>query len=400
MDGDQAAQARHPVHTRDEALTKRLVEWAQRKLGDMWLHEGFQAVRGDLPNSEDDFFLPLLMHHYQGATEPRGTIVSQFLASQPHLTPPEQELLKIHAAARLSVYCIAESVPGERMLLQDRLHGGEFWVQERTASHSPLQSHLLGRLVEVDGTYRLLGNSVHGLLPHSADHVVEWMRQRFPELTVDVVNGSEGSFALTRFWYDAVKSEARRPMPRIVNSAGEDTVLVRDRFTFSADRATVERALADLPGVELDASGAGSLLVGGVVHASFEWSSKGDLVVHTNSEARADTVQTMLADLALPGFRRARRQRSEVTELVPRGDDEHEEHDEPATVTSIRRHLDEHWLNDKVPALGNLTPRQAAETPEGRASLNRLLLEFEQADAGLPPARRTDVVWLREQLGL
>jgi hypothetical protein len=65
-----------------------------------------------------------------------------------------------------------------------------------------------------------------------------------------------------------------------------------------------------------------------------------------------------------------------------------------------RRHW-ETWLDDKVPALGNLTPRQAAKTPLGRERLEALLAEFAwRQDASPTNLIKMDVGWIRRQLGL
>jgi hypothetical protein len=46
--------------------------------------------------------------------------------------------------------------------------------------------------------------------------------------------------------------------------------------------------------------------------------------------------------------------------------------------------LEQRWCDESVPALGGLTPRQAAGDPTRREDLERLLSEFESADRNLP----------------
>ncbi len=60
------------------------------------------------------------------------------------------------------------------------------------------------------------------------------------------------------------------------------------------------------------------------------------------------------------------------------------------------QHWDD-WLDMRVPALGHLTPREAAETPAARERLTALLDHFEwQAEDGHP----IPVARLRRALGL
>jgi len=53
-----------------------------------------------------------------------------------------------------------------------------------------------------------------------------------------------------------------------------------------------------------------------------------------------------------------------------------------------------------VPALGNLTPREAAKTPPGRERLEALLAEFAWRANTMPSEQRPDITALRAALGL
>ena len=59
------------------------------------------------------------------------------------------------------------------------------------------------------------------------------------------------------------------------------------------------------------------------------------------------------------------------------------------------------WVDEAVPALGGVTPRQAAHDPTRRGDLERLLVQFEAMDAGGPAGFASfDVGRLRRLLGL
>lgn len=58
------------------------------------------------------------------------------------------------------------------------------------------------------------------------------------------------------------------------------------------------------------------------------------------------------------------------------------------------------WIDTKVPALGNRTPRQAAKTPRGRERLAALLADFARTAERSPSGVRPDVEALRRRLGL
>jgi len=85
------------------------------------------------------------------------------------------------------------------------------------------------------------------------------------------------------------------------------------------------------------------------------------------------------------------------------------ESEEPNSRPEIRElllnyyedHYFKKWPNEKVPALGGLTPLQAAKTEKGREKLNALLDYYDRLqDAATPPQVRIDFDRLRRMLGL
>jgi hypothetical protein len=60
----------------------------------------------------------------------------------------------------------------------------------------------------------------------------------------------------------------------------------------------------------------------------------------------------------------------------------------------------ESWLDTRVPALGNKTPRQAARTAPGRERLEALLAEFDRDAANGPSSMATHLAAIRAALAL
>ena len=54
-------------------------------------------------------------------------------------------------------------------------------------------------------------------------------------------------------------------------------------------------------------------------------------------------------------------------------------------IDEINERMIRQWLDESVPALGGLTPREAAKTAEGRRRLEALFDYFEQDWARRPP---------------
>jgi len=70
-------------------------------------------------------------------------------------------------------------------------------------------------------------------------------------------------------------------------------------------------------------------------------------------------------------------------------------------LKSMQEELHRRWLDEAIPALGGLTPREAAKRKgEPRKELELLLAEIEHAEARRPPDQRFDVSVLRHELGL
>jgi hypothetical protein len=67
---------------------------------------------------------------------------------------------------------------------------------------------------------------------------------------------------------------------------------------------------------------------------------------------------------------------------------------------SNRKHW-EAWFDDPIPALNDLTPREAAQTERGRDLLESLLCEYESREAHAPRnIFAPDIATLRRELGL
>jgi len=64
-------------------------------------------------------------------------------------------------------------------------------------------------------------------------------------------------------------------------------------------------------------------------------------------------------------------------------------------MAEVVAQFERRWLDEAIPALGGMTPRNAAADPVQRVALDRLLRSFETDDPAAMDARR-----LRRTLGL
>lgn len=74
--------------------------------------------------------------------------------------------------------------------------------------------------------------------------------------------------------------------------------------------------------------------------------------------------------------------------------------EEQAFVREFKERYYEAWMDQSIPALGGMTPRQAAGGPLGRGMLLQILKEVEHHETNLPEGERYDFSILRRKLGL
>jgi hypothetical protein len=107
------------------------------------------------------------------------------------------------------------------------------------------------------------------------------------------------------------------------------------------------------------------------------------------------SVQSMLSREPTPRQQAERkRQAQEHAELAAR----------PEVQQALREHLRSHyraWVDEKLPALGNRSPRKAVRDADGREAVEALIVQFERnAPSMTPPMDPGIVQELRETLGL
>ena len=121
------------------------------------------------------------------------------------------------------------------------------------------------------------------------------------------------------------------------------------------------------------------------------------LTVTTHSEARLDRVLSLLSDelagaTVVSEERRPLRpgEMPEPPPLLGRGPAGAggplglSPEEERAVVVHIQEQMERRWLDEPVPALGHLTPRQAAADPTRREQLERLLASYPEPEPGTP----------------
>jgi hypothetical protein len=131
------------------------------------------------------------------------------------------------------------------------------------------------------------------------------------------------------------------------------------------------------------------------------------LCVETNSTRRADQLRELLST-HLGGLVRHRiREEMGSAEMFLEEAMAHRDNadaaEDPEAIKLVREFREQHmtrWLDEGIPILGGLTPREAITMRRGQQEVDLLLRDFEHHEAKLPEDQRIDIKRLRVALGL
>jgi hypothetical protein len=323
-----------------------------------------------------------------------------------------------------SFHSVSSVVPGRSLDLEDVLTGETCQVLERTASQTVRAGGVLfARVLTMEGVSILLGMGSTLLPPGRRAELMPLRDQvagRGKRLTRDQVMALDDPL---RHWYlHAADQVHNPPLPKLRNTDGDPLALTTLTFELgcSADDAFAALRSLDvahddqdvLEDVERDGAGCLSAF-------SMTWNKRGNKVNRSwdNTTLGMITVRGSTLTAEVNSNRRAERLKKEVAKrlgrratfvrsVVQSTDAMFEEmrrrgprpsEPPPPELAAIEAELADlqwqGWLDEKIAALGNRTPRQAARTAAGREMLEALLKEFEwRGDA---PVGR-----LRAELGL
>jgi hypothetical protein len=412
----------------------------------------WDGVPEDYEHSEefDSFFVPWFVYEFvddpedpdRVANAPHDSLACTYLRRQGQgLSNIERKFLEAAATNPLSFYAVTRTVPGQEIELRDVLTDMKVTVRERSASRIVQPGALLfTRVLTVDAVSIMSGCAPLVIPPSWHLRVIDF-REHFA--------GGPGRF-LTRERLRDMDIELRDlyfyiddqvwnpPLPQLRNTDGDRLVLTTLTYRLLCSPSRAFDRLKPLASASTDdpthlLSEAEVDERGDLIRVTFTWSKRGNrlhrewdnttlgtliidgarLEVQVNSKRRATKIQREIAK-RLRGEAVLESQTAEPIEKLlaernqsPRdriADLESERLEQrPEVQAFLQQQRDQHWddwLNERVPALGNLTPRQAAETCEGRERLEALLADFAWMGARGENPMAPDVSALRAKLGL
>jgi hypothetical protein len=328
-------------------------------------------------------------------------------------------------------------VPGRAIDLKDVLTWRHFQVLEQSASRTLRAGDLTyTRVVTAGGASIMIGASPWVIPPAWHLRVLDFRQQLRPSRLLTVEELRDYDIEIREFYHHVIDEIQHPRLPSLRNTDGgpiELTTMTYELGVTTAEAVERLRPIATLRG-EAHVDGETYDDAGTLTAAELSWIKAGNrqhknwdnttlgtlrlngarLVVEVNSARRRDQiakeiakrlgksatlVETTVTDVMKE--LEARRTEGEHSETALTGSSLPERTPEiEALEAEMARKQWNTWIDTKVPALGNRTPRQAAKTPLGRERLAALLSDFGRMAERGPSAGRPDVEALRRVLGL
>jgi hypothetical protein len=340
---------------------------------------------------------------------------------------PDLDRVYIETACRspMSVFAVERVIPGRSIDLKDVLTGRRFHVLEQGASRSLRVADLLfTRVVTIDGVSVMLGAAPFIVPPHWHIRIIDWRERELRRRVLTRQDLADFDIEIRDLYFDIAAELLDPTPPQLCNTDGDPVALTTLTYELKTPVGIAFEKLASLATVHgedhsdeviRDAAGA-------VTSASLTWMKPGNrqhkdwtntvlgnirlaagsLIADVNSARRADRLKREIA-------KRLGRTAVLIDTKVEEPSDAIEAIAEAAPGSSpeleaiqeemIRKHWED-WLDERVPALGNKTPRQAARTARGRERLEALLAAFDRDDADRRDGMAAHLATIRQALAL
>ena len=434
-----------------ETLSPGLVEEAWKDFND---HEATEEFDPESPMNV--LFMPWFLFSWIFEFQPTGssefsetTIAEQFLIHNlERISSDEQSLLLSANRCPYTLCEVVEVKPGVGMTQFDLLRRVKYEVVERSASQTLKRGEIIYCATsEVEGLRSNVGMGPYALPPTAKRDVLDlhqWMMDEIGDDSPTIAHLHEFEYDIRGLYLHIVRGMFSPP--RLANTDNDPLLPQKLYFDLDSadqafqglktlaegwkenellDGATVEEGLivkAEIPW--LGGSAEARKRLGGPVLLGLLKIDGNRLVVEVNSKQRAQFIRRLVEErlgnsakykttLIEPIESRVEEMwKAAATGLSSSSDPEDRGHSDltsfddaqpeiRAMMEEVARQHWESWFDLPVPALNDMTPREAAQTEGGRELLESLLLFYEhnQADSS-ESVLRADISALRRELGM
>ncbi len=369
------------------------------------------------------------------------TIAESFLeANRSRLSKEELEIIEASNRPVFTFYEIAEVIPGEGFSLRNILTEEWYDVVERSGSQETRRGDVMfGAIFDFNGRWHILAMSPFMLPPLIVQTLADLRSAIQERLKVKKLNDrhlAEYDMELREFYFDLLQMVRNPPEDVLCNSDGDPLLPQTLHFeitdpeeafvklrTLTSGMLSEEQLRADakqkdgrIQDVEIpwfkkskSSSTPGSNTVLGSIRINGT-----KLTVDVNSDKRAKTIKKKIETALASNVRFKTKVIEPVeanidrpsTQSQPRSKSIPMDQLPPDARVAFKKMADAHWaewFDAKIPALNGKTPKEAAQSKEGRELLEALLNTYEQrnsVDVDSTNLFKPDIESLRLTLGL
>jgi hypothetical protein len=440
-----------------DRLTNRLMRYGLKEFGESALAvalDEFMAWPDEGLSDEDladhrPLFYPWFIFNWEYEADPdypqldgpEDTTIAELYVAQKgnRLNHLEAQIIKATARQPFSFYEIRETHPGKGYRLKDILRGSVGEVIEKKGSENVRRGDILfGRVVQIDSITMLIGCGTVLIPPKLKPELIRF-RQWLLESNDPITSGTLYDYDLEiRELYFDIFYSLMRP-PELQNTDGDPLSFHTIYYEIDSPELAFERLKAlSVMSSEAELRGAADRDESGrIIRVEIPWSRQGHnknaaldntllgqlaiddrrLKVEVNSARRAETLRREIerrlgkharyitTEIQSPDamLETIRDREGEMAEPGP-------DQDELMQIPEVREQIEktlfahwENWVDAKIPALGHKTPRQAVKDPDGRESVEALLLDAQRrmdANEQMRDAGTAAIAETRRRLGL
>ena len=454
QDGEDSLRLQ--LRSAEGALVPALFSYAAQEFGNEFFEEAWDEfflwtdVPEDFEHSKEfgTTFDPFLVFDFvPDAAEdplpdgwPTEPLALHFLHQEIESAPELHRTFIEQACKSPASFFVVEAVfVGRALDIKDILTGRRFSVLEQSASRTLHVGDVLFTRVVTAGGGSIMIGACPWVIPASRHIPIIDVRERFrPKRLLTRDELVDYDMEIRQTYLEIVDGLLHPTLPVLQNTDGDPIELTTLTYELGVPVAEAVERLTPLATLRGDVHIADEVrdAAGTLTAATLTWIKAGNrkmkdwdnttlgtlrlggsgLVVEVNSVRRrrriekeiakclgsaATLVDTTITDLA-EELERRRESRSSGRGPVHLGtpaDSPRSPELEAIETELARKHWDA-WLDTKVPALGNRTPRQAAKTASGRERLEALLVDYSQKSVSGRNAFGPDIGTLKRKLGL
>ena len=440
----------YKIRLTEAEVIHEVLGFGVRRFGDDFLIDAIEefSIGGEYPIAEqhgDSIFIPWVVFNWIpeiNEIENEQPLALDYLDEQfERLDDYKQRFIRAACSQPFSFFSVTGV--GKSLALRDVFLDRAFTVKEAQATRTLRRGDIIfARVVPLDDQAVLVGMAPVALPPRELnwlldirDGIKKEMRRLRLKLSPENLLGCD--LEMRGAYFSAVESLTNPPRPVLQNTDGDLIRFVKLDYEINC---SPQEAFDSLRSLALHQEAIPEDAIrdenGSLVEARIDWARKGNekhnwentilgmltikgntLTAEVNSEKRAKKIQSEIAKRLgkQATFKRAVHESvdDKLEEMAaqsgtPAFEDALREQQEfasrPEVQAVVKAQMDAHWegwYNERVPALRNKTPLEAARTKAGRERLEALLLDFERRNEEVSqPHLRVDIEAMRKKLGL